>query len=223
VAQIVQHAAQVARRWLGTPFIPHACIQGAGVDCVQLVAAVYWETGAIDDPRFPDYTMDGGEHRISSQVLEWLEAHRQFERVTPGDPVQIGDVAMRNYGVIESRLDERRISTNEQARPVPYFCGIARLAVTFISEAFGVKSKKIKMRVGKKKETVGYNYFASFAALIAHGPLDRLNAIWMDNVLVWEGPLVRSGDYADIKIEVRRFLGNGSEGHELTRLIECMA
>jgi hypothetical protein len=39
-------------------------------------------------------------------------------------------------------LDERRISTNEQARPVPYFCGIARLAVTFISEAFGVKSAR---------------------------------------------------------------------------------
>jgi hypothetical protein len=50
---------------------------------VQLVAAIYWETGAIDDPRFPDYTMDGGEHRISSQVLEWLEAHRQFETRWP--------------------------------------------------------------------------------------------------------------------------------------------
>ena len=56
--------------------------------------------------------------------------HRQqFERVTPGDPVQVGDIAcfrmggephhvglvlqppffinaMRNYGVIESRLDD---------------------------------------------------------------------------------------------------------------------
>ncbi|MCL4181222.1 MAG: hypothetical protein KJ072_26195 [Verrucomicrobia bacterium] len=100
-------------------------------------------------------------------------------------------------------LDERRIATNEQARPVPYFCGIARLAVTFISEAFGVKSKKIKMRVGKKQETVGYNYIASFAALIAHGPLDRLDAIWMDDELVWEGPLARSGDFADITIEDR--------------------
>jgi hypothetical protein len=113
-------------------------------------------------------------------------------------------------------LDERRIATNEQARPVPYFCGIARLAVTFISEAFAVKSKKIKMRVGKKKETVGYNYFASFAALIAHGPLDRLDAIWMDDELVWEGPLTRSGDYADITIEdrgnVRLYWGTETQG-----------
>jgi hypothetical protein len=100
-------------------------------------------------------------------------------------------------------IDERNTSTNEQARPVPYFCGIARLAVTFISEAFGVRSDRIRMKVGKKKETVGYNYFASFAALIAHGPIDRLDAIWMDDELVWEGPLTRSGDFADITIESR--------------------
>jgi hypothetical protein len=77
-------------------------------------------------------------------------------------------------------------------RPAAYFCGIARLAVTFISEAFGVKSKKIKMRVGKKKEKVGYN-FTSFAAIS--------DATWMDDELVWEGRLARSGDYADITIK----------------------
>jgi hypothetical protein len=57
--------------------------------------------------------------------------------------------------------------------------------------------------MGKKKETVGYNYYASFGALICHGPLDRLDAIWMDDELVWQGPLSRSGDYTDITIENR--------------------
>jgi hypothetical protein len=38
-----------------------------------------------------------------------------------------------------------------------------------------VKSQRVRTRVGKKKETVGYNYFASFAALISHGPIDRLD------------------------------------------------
>ena len=47
--------------------------------------------------------------------------------------------------------------------------------MTFISEAFAVKLKKIKMRVGKKKETVGYNYFASFAAnVVLPSPCDAL-------------------------------------------------
>jgi cell wall-associated NlpC family hydrolase len=94
-----------------------------------LVAAIFWETGAIDDRRFPDYTMDGGEHRNSSQVIEWLEASGRFERLAPGTEPQTGDLAcfrmgrvphhvglvllppifihaMRNYGVIESRLDD---------------------------------------------------------------------------------------------------------------------
>jgi len=120
---------EVAQRWLGTPFIPHACIPTAGVDCAQLVAAIYWETHAIDEPRFPDYTMDGGEHRNSSQVVEWFEGNRKFERLPPETAVQPGDAAcfrmgrvphhvglvllppifihaMRNYGVIESRLDD---------------------------------------------------------------------------------------------------------------------
>jgi len=134
---------QVARRWLGTPFVPHACIPGAGVDCVQLVAAIYWETGAVDGRQLPDYTMDGGEHRISSQVLEWLETSTRFVRLAPGDPVQVGDIAcfrmgrvphhvglilqppifihaMRNYGVIESRLDDPTFAKRLMAvyRPV---------------------------------------------------------------------------------------------------------
>ncbi len=100
-------------------------------------------------------------------------------------------------------IDEQRTSTNQQARPVPYIAGITRIAVTFISEAFKVKSKKVQMKVGKKKETVGYNYFASFAALIGHGPIDRIDAIWMDDELVWSGPLTRSGDFASITIEGR--------------------
>ena len=100
-------------------------------------------------------------------------------------------------------IDEQRTSTNEQARPVPYFAGITRLAVTFISAAFNIRSKKVQMRVGKDKETVGYNYYASFAALIAHGPIDRIDAIWMDDELVWEGPLSRTGDSALITIERR--------------------
>lgn len=118
-----------ARRWLGTPFVPHACLPQAGVDCVQLVVAIFWETYGIDDRQLPDYTMDGGEHRDRSQVLEWLDASPRFERLVDGAPVRTGDVvcfrlgrvphhvglmlappifihAMRQYGVIESRLDD---------------------------------------------------------------------------------------------------------------------
>jgi cell wall-associated NlpC family hydrolase len=73
--------------------------------------------------------MDGGEHRDSSQVVDWFETNRRFERLAPDADVEPGDAAcfrmgrvshhvglvlepplfihaMRNYGVIESRLDD---------------------------------------------------------------------------------------------------------------------
>jgi hypothetical protein len=113
-------------------------------------------------------------------------------------------------------VDEERASTNEQARPVPYFAGIARLGVTFLSEAFDVYSTKVQTRVGKKKQTTGYNYFASFAALLSHGPIDRLDRIFYDDELVWEGPLTRSGDFSDITVphrgKVRVYWGTESQG-----------
>jgi len=121
--------AEAAERWLGTPFHPHACLPRIGVDCVHLLAAIYKETGALEGWEFPAYTMDGGDHRATSLVLEWLGSHPRFEGVPAGEALQPGDLlcfrlgrvphhvgllipgnrfihAMRNYGVIESQLDD---------------------------------------------------------------------------------------------------------------------
>ena len=70
-----------ARAWLGTPFVPHSQIKGAGVDCVHLAAALYQAAGAMGNFRPPAYSMDAGNHRGSSQVLEWLDNHPSFLRV----------------------------------------------------------------------------------------------------------------------------------------------
>jgi cell wall-associated NlpC family hydrolase len=123
--------AQVARSWLGTPFHPHAAIRGVGVDCVHLLAEIYRETGLFAGYELPRYTMDGGDHADSSQVLSWLEAHPRFRRLdlatealAAGDLVtfRLGRVAhhvglmlseqtflhaIRDCGVLESRIDEK--------------------------------------------------------------------------------------------------------------------
>ena len=61
-----------------------------------------------------------------------------------------------------------------------------------------------------------YNYFASFAALLSHGPTDRLDRIYFDDELVWEGPLSRSGDSSDITVpgrgNVRLYWGTATQG-----------
>lgn len=84
-------------------------------------------------------------------------------------------------------LDERRLPTNEQARPVPLMYGRQRLGVTFISQAFNQKAEAVTKDVGKKSDPVvtGYNYRCDFAALVCHGPVDSLDAIFFDEEQVW--------------------------------------
>ncbi len=88
-------------------------------------------------------------------------------------------------------VDPKRTNTNEQGRPLPYFAGIAKLGVTWISEPWDVRSKPITKKVGKKKETVGFNYYARAAAIVCHGPVDALDEIRFDDDVVWTGPVSR--------------------------------
>lgn len=92
-------------------------------------------------------------------------------------------------------LDESRASTNEQARPVPYLAGKTRVGVTWITDAFDVKTDAVTSSAGKGQTMVtGYNYYASLLALVCHGPVDLLEAIYFNGDLVWEGPLARGVD-----------------------------
>lgn len=102
-------------------------------------------------------------------------------------------------------VDPNRFATNAGARPLPYLCGTRRLGVTFLSEAFGLFTSPVNVRTGKdSKTTVGYNYFASFAAAICHGPLDTLRKVWVDGELAWSGNLQRAGaSFADVYISGR--------------------
>lgn len=62
-----------------------------------------------------------------------------------------------------------RASSNESAKPVPYFCGKQRFALNFISDVFDEEAVPVTQTVGKQKSRTGYNYYASFAALACHG------------------------------------------------------
>lgn len=88
-------------------------------------------------------------------------------------------------------VDPRRTDTNEQGRPLPYFVGIAKLGVTWIAEPWDVRSTAIRRKVGKKQETVGFNYYARAAAILCHGPVDALEEIRFDDDVVWTGPVTR--------------------------------
>ena len=71
-------------------------------------------------------------------------------------------------------VDPKRTNTNEQGRPLPYFAGIAKLGVTWISEPWDVRSKPITKKVGKKMTVILYgknfwNKIIDFKALVKYG------------------------------------------------------
>lgn len=103
-------------------------------------------------------------------------------------------------------LDESRASTNEQARPLPYFAGKTRVGVTWITDAFGVRAQAVTSSAGKGQTTVrGYNYYANLAAVVCHGPVDSIEKVYFNGDVVWEsedGPLVRGEDIStDITLD----------------------
>ena len=86
--------AHVACRWLRTPYHHHGRINGVGVDCANLLCAVYADAGVIAevDPGF--YAHDWHLHRNEEMFLGWIErcgGHRV-------DVPQVGDVAVFQYG-----------------------------------------------------------------------------------------------------------------------------
>lgn len=126
------------RRWLGTPYHHEARVFGAGVDCAQLLYAVYVEDCGIVPPfdieRYPsDWMMHRGEERF----LAYLQAHA--DRVDVPLP---GDVAMYQWGrcyahgaivlewpqIIHADIRAGRVVVSDgnvgrfEGRPVEYYC-----------------------------------------------------------------------------------------------------
>ena len=117
--------AEIAAKWIKTPFYPHMAKRGVGADCVQMALEIYKEAGLL--PRevdLPIYRLDSGDHIDSNQVTRWLETSGFMRRVVAmaaGSLVvlKVGRVehhvgvavssfkfvqAIRRYGVVESDL-----------------------------------------------------------------------------------------------------------------------
>lgn len=85
-----------ARRWLDTPFHHRARVRGAGVDCANLLIAVYHAVGLVPDVDTGPYPPDWHLHHDAPRFLDTL---RQYADPLPaGETPQPGDVAMFTYG-----------------------------------------------------------------------------------------------------------------------------
>jgi cell wall-associated NlpC family hydrolase len=84
---------QVARLWDGTPFFANSCAPGrdGGVDCVNLLNAIYSTCGCIPRQRIPRHAMDASHHdRVRSPLIEafetWPDLAERFGRLTDLSP-----------------------------------------------------------------------------------------------------------------------------------------
>jgi cell wall-associated NlpC family hydrolase len=82
-----------ARAWLGTPFHDLARVKGIGVDCAQLVAAVYEEAGIVPhvDTGFyaPQFMLHSREERLVNFVLRYADE---------SDVANSGDLVLYRFG-----------------------------------------------------------------------------------------------------------------------------
>jgi cell wall-associated NlpC family hydrolase len=82
-----------AMTWLNTPYHHAARIKGGGVDCGQILIAVYSEVGLIDDYVPDEYPHDWALHRSEERYL-----HNVLKYAEETDRPQKGDIAVYKFG-----------------------------------------------------------------------------------------------------------------------------
>jgi cell wall-associated NlpC family hydrolase len=83
-----------ARSWLRTPYHHKARIKGAGVDCGQILIAVFSEASLIEDFDPGEYPQDWMLHRSEEKYLQTVERYAQKKSFTP----MPGDIALFQFG-----------------------------------------------------------------------------------------------------------------------------
>jgi len=75
-----------ALTWLRTPYHHAARVKGAGVDCAQILIAVYAAVGLIEDFQPADYPSDWMLHRSEERYLgHVMQYAHQVSAPQPGD------------------------------------------------------------------------------------------------------------------------------------------
>lgn len=79
-----------ARRWIGTPYLHQASLQGAGTDCLGLLRGVWRALRGNEPTRVPPYTMDWSEPASREDMLDaaskWLIT-KPVAAAEPGDVI----------------------------------------------------------------------------------------------------------------------------------------
>lgn len=86
----------IARTWIGTKFHDRACVKGAGVDCAQILRAVFVEAGLIEDFDIGAYSPQFFLHSGDERYLRFVQ---RFAKEIPLERVRHGDVVLYRIGL----------------------------------------------------------------------------------------------------------------------------
>lgn len=85
-------AVQIARGWIGTPYIHQGSAQGAGADCLGLIRGVWRALYGAEPEAPPVYTADWGE--IGGDEVLLRAALRNLRLVAGDAPPEPGEVLL---------------------------------------------------------------------------------------------------------------------------------
>ena len=88
----MSRVADIARRWIGTPYVHQASVQGGGTDCLGLIRGVWRELYDHEPEAVPEYSRDWSEPQ-GDEVLT-AAADRHFIRVLRGRDVRSGEMLL---------------------------------------------------------------------------------------------------------------------------------
>lgn len=82
---------QIARTWIGTPYMHQASVKGAGCDCLGLLRGVWRELRGAEPEDAPPYSSDWAE--ATGVETMYLALKRHLTEIAPRD-IAPGDVAL---------------------------------------------------------------------------------------------------------------------------------
>ena len=84
----MSRAVEIARGWIGTPYLHQCSMRGAGCDCLGLLRGIWREMLGPEPEAVPAYSRDWsepeGEERLWAAALKHLVA-KPLDREAPGD------------------------------------------------------------------------------------------------------------------------------------------
>ena len=82
---------EIARSWIGTPYVHQASCRGAGADCLGLLRGVWRALYGSEPEPVPAYSPDWSEPQREERL--WTAARRHLRMRAPG-PLRPGDVLL---------------------------------------------------------------------------------------------------------------------------------